>query len=126
MLKRAMRIAALGALLCQLQVPAVLLQTTAWAGMAWRYSRSHTVADAVHMTFDGRHPCGLCVRLGLRGDRAREIASRDDGTRPAFVLIPVLPALRPPSSASFYLSGDFLVSDSVPLPDTPPPKSPPV
>jgi len=36
------------------------LQSIAWVGMLIHYSQSGSVATAVEMTFDGRHPCPLC------------------------------------------------------------------
>lgn len=43
--------------------PRGLLQCVAWAGMLVNYSQQGTVAEAVEMTFDGEHPCKLCLAI---------------------------------------------------------------
>ncbi len=37
-----------------------ILQSVAWAGMLVRETQTSTVREAIHATFDGHHPCGLC------------------------------------------------------------------
>jgi hypothetical protein len=37
-----------------------LLQTMAWTGMLFTYSRDATFRTAIVKTFDGQHPCSLC------------------------------------------------------------------
>jgi hypothetical protein len=39
------------------------LKTVAWAGMLWEYSRGASVTEAVVKTFNGKHPCKLCVSI---------------------------------------------------------------
>jgi len=38
-----------------------VLQSVAWVSMFVTYSRTAPVCEALIKTFDGRHPCGLCV-----------------------------------------------------------------
>jgi hypothetical protein len=40
-----------------------VLQAAAWAGMAIVYSQENGIAKGLRMTFDGDHPCGLCVAI---------------------------------------------------------------
>jgi hypothetical protein len=40
-----------------------VLQTFAWARMIVAYSAENTLAEAVSMTFDGNHPCPLCLKV---------------------------------------------------------------
>jgi hypothetical protein len=59
-------------LTCHLRFFAVLLaclsiglhwsavQVVGWVGMAVEFARTRPVADALEMTFDGKHPCNLC------------------------------------------------------------------
>lgn len=47
-----------------------LLQTAAWCGMAVSYSRQAPLRLALERTFDGQHPCSLC--LVVRKGRAEE------------------------------------------------------
>ena len=39
------------------------LQTVAWTGMLYTYSKQAGFAQAVSMTFDGEHPCSLCKAI---------------------------------------------------------------
>jgi hypothetical protein len=43
--------------------PQGLMQCVAWAGMLVSYSQEGTVAQAVENTFDGKHPCPLCLAI---------------------------------------------------------------
>lgn len=43
--------------------PQGLMQCVAWAGMLVSYSQEGTVAEAVEKTFDGEHPCPLCLAI---------------------------------------------------------------
>jgi len=40
-----------------------MLQSVAWTEMLIRYSQETTLTDAVGKTFDGEHPCPLCLRV---------------------------------------------------------------
>lgn len=44
-----------------LHLPA--LQVVAWGGMLVRYSREAPLREAVTKTFDGEHPCHLCLAI---------------------------------------------------------------
>ena len=46
------------------------LQSVAWARMVARFSRTDSFREAVGKTFDGRHPCKMC--LGIREGRNQE------------------------------------------------------
>ena len=41
----------------------VLLQSVAWVGMFAKYSQVLSISEALSMTFDGQHPCKLCLRV---------------------------------------------------------------
>jgi hypothetical protein len=40
-----------------------VLQSVAWVGMAVNYSQDASLAVALKKTFDGEHPCRLCVAV---------------------------------------------------------------
>lgn len=40
-----------------------VLQTFAWARMLVEYSAQASFADAVEMTFNGKHPCPMCLKI---------------------------------------------------------------
>jgi hypothetical protein len=43
------------------------VQVVGWVGMAFEFSRTRAVADALEMTFDGKHPCDLCKLVQNQG-----------------------------------------------------------
>jgi hypothetical protein len=40
-----------------------VLQVTAWVGMLVKYSEAEGVEVGISKTFDGKHPCGLCLSI---------------------------------------------------------------
>jgi hypothetical protein len=41
----------------------VLLQSIAWTRMLVDYSHDGSLAEAIGKTFDGRHPCKMCLKI---------------------------------------------------------------
>lgn len=41
----------------------LLLQSVAWVGMIISYSQTATLSEAVSKTFDGKHPCRMCLAV---------------------------------------------------------------
>ena len=54
-----------------------LAQVVAWARMVQDYSREHGLVQGVENTFDGEHPCEMCLRIA----KARE-AEDKQGAEP--------------------------------------------
>lgn len=48
----------------------VALQSVAWARMLTEFSQTDSFSEAVGKTFDGKHPCKIC--LGIREGRQQE------------------------------------------------------
>ena len=73
------------------------LQTVAWTQMLVKYSQHEALGVAVKKTFDGEHPCGLCllVKRGWSEEKkndAPSLAKHLDAVlarQPAIVLLPV-------------------------------------
>jgi len=53
-----------------LGAPWGFVQSVAWVSMLTNYSRQTSFTEAVTMTFDGKHPCPLC--LAVQKGRAEE------------------------------------------------------
>lgn len=56
------------------------LQLVAWTGMIVTYARDASVAEALSKTFDGEHPCKLC--LAIKEGRAQEKKQEQQQTKP--------------------------------------------
>jgi hypothetical protein len=61
-------------LVFSLGIPWGFLQSVAWVGMLANYSRTFAIKEAVAMTFDGNHPCKLCliVQKGQAEEREQQ------------------------------------------------------
>lgn len=61
-------------LACVVGLHWALLQVFAWTGMVLRYSSDYGIREAIVRTFDGHHPCALClaVKAGRAAERDRE------------------------------------------------------
>lgn len=109
--------------------PWSLLQVAAWTRMVVVYSQQGSLVSALVKTFDGRHPCALClrVRVGQQEDQhhGRQNPSEKekqmtelicDAPCPAVLLAPpgILDVPHPPAEAYAHLL------DS---PPTPPPRA---
>ncbi len=70
-----------------------LLQTIAWTRMFLTYSQSAPFSVALRMTFDGRHPCNLCVVV--REGKAMEQRQHSPATEIREILECDVPASTP-------------------------------
>lgn len=71
---QAARITTVALLVLSLGLHWGLLQSLAWAGMIIRYSREAPLQEAVEKTFDGKHPCKMCllVKEGREAEKQRD------------------------------------------------------
>ena len=73
---------AVGSAACLLAVMALLgghwavLQSFAWARMMGQFARQESLASALTKTFDGRHPCALCLVV-QQGHQAEQRSQKD-------------------------------------------------
>lgn len=51
------------ALLTAMHLHLPLLQIVAWSGMLVTYSQEAPLGEAIRQTFDGEHPCPLCLAI---------------------------------------------------------------
>jgi hypothetical protein len=49
-----------------------VLQSVAWATMIIDYAKAEPLAEALSMTFDGAHPCGMCKEISKSKKTERE------------------------------------------------------
>lgn len=64
-----------------MQGPAMLTQEIAWAGMLVRYTQQRGLKQGVVETFDGRHPCPMCLKAKKIREEERRKDPMDDGNR---------------------------------------------
>jgi hypothetical protein len=105
------------------------LQSVAWARMLAEFSRTDAFAQAIGKTFDGNHPCKLC--LSIREGRQQEEREQREApliktekSRELFCntrRVAVPPAPAPARDAVAFVPQ--MLSDFVDSPPTPPPRS---
>lgn len=111
-------------LVLSLGTPWGLLQSAAWFTMVVRYSRDHSVAQAVSMTFDGKHPCPLChfVQKGQAAERDHQKQTPGPDLKWQLALPPdTLVLFHPALPAASLLSASPLAVHQE-SPPTPPPR----
>ena len=100
-----------------------VLQSVAWVGMAVNYSQDASLVVALKKTFDGEHPCRLCVAVkeGKQEENKRAVLKVE--TKLDLVCLPAVAYLHPvlpftllsPSSDPALPRGE--------APPTPPPRA---
>lgn len=104
-----------------------VLQTAAWAGMFFERVQSQSVAMALEQTFDGEHPCPVCLLVR----EGRKASATDDATptpaRPVKLdlCVPLTPAATVEVSAA--APGEYPPASQPPArprrPSVPPPRA---
>lgn len=122
-MKRLARLAVLGAFLAGLGLPATLLQGFAWARMTLDYARADGWRAAVSETFDGAHPCRLCLVL-----RSADTAPHSLSAAPSSPVVHAFPSPAP-RPAVVVVSRTVAVLADAPRAvarrvDSPPPEAP--
>jgi len=98
----------------------LLVQGAAWAGMVAARAGRNTVAEALITTFDGRHPCRVCllVKRGADADSAprsaRPAPTVDFAFAAAPAVLPAAEAARPSPDASLNFASAPRVPPSPP------------
>ena len=58
-----------------------VLQATAWVGMLVKYSESEGVEVGISKTFDGKHPCDLCLSIAKNKQTEKKQSSQLDAAK---------------------------------------------
>jgi hypothetical protein len=95
----------------------VVLQSVAWATMLVEYSHDASLTEAVAKTFDGRHPCEMCLTIEGAEKQQKQQQAAQPVPEIKGVLAPVLHVAAP---AYVFLEWPVLVESAVPLSHTPP------
>ena len=94
-----------GTLLCGLALLQILgghwaaLQVTAWVGMLVKYSQAEGVQVGISKTFDGKHPCDLCVSIAKNTQTEKKQGSQLDAAKIDLVAHAQGWTLQPPGSS---------------------------
>ena len=99
-----------------------ILQTVAWARMMAAYSRTESLKVTVQKTFDGEHPCAMCLKIRRASNSRSSLSAvnsqvQSDGTLQNVARLSCRREHAESPSASNSFKNDHFV-----LPDFPPPK----
>jgi hypothetical protein len=102
--------------------PWAALQSVAWTTMLADNLRTHSLAEAVKQTFDGRHPCCLCKAIAA----AKKSGAKNECTRQTqkleFPPAPEKAVLIAPSSFQLFPQTNLFAESLIQRPQTPPPR----
>jgi hypothetical protein len=59
----------------------VILQATAWVGMLVKYSEAEGVEVGISKTFDGKHPCDLCLSIAKKKQTEKKQSTQLDASK---------------------------------------------
>jgi len=103
-----------------------LLQTVAWTTMLVGFAKDRSLDEAVAMTFDSQHPCGLCSAIReAQQDQPGDPAPAVQRQELPKAVLPTLPPALPrsaPLDDEQWISDRFALIGRQPEPPTPPPR----
>lgn len=99
-----------------------LLQTVAWTTMLANNLRTHSVAEAMSDTFDGKHPCCLCktIAAGKKSEKKSEAVSPT--LKQEFPPVAKKTYLIPPAQFEVLPMADVFAESLFQKPPVPPPR----
>src|ERR1700734_2220654 len=121
MMHRAARWVVMVSFLSSMGAHLAVIQTVAWARMAVSFSRSCSLNTSLQKTFDGRHPCPLCMKIKKASQEGASLgAPADNRLDGAFVTsVPYVGKMNRVWSLSSVRRSSY---DCIILPNCPPPK----
>jgi hypothetical protein len=99
-----------------------LLQSVAWVNMLFSYTRTEGLVTAVSKTFDGEHPCDICLLVKKGKESEREQPQQISKLKIDLILVAVEPIVlrRLPTVATEPSHIEPILR--MPPPDLPPPR----
>jgi hypothetical protein len=76
-----------------------VLQATAWVSMLVKYSQSEGMEAGISKTFDGKHPCDLCLSIAKNKQTEKKQSARIDAAKIYLVASAQRWVLQPPCSS---------------------------
>ncbi|MBV9392094.1 MAG: hypothetical protein JOY96_09405 [Verrucomicrobia bacterium] len=96
-------------------------QTAAWIGMLVKYSKAEGVEVGISKTFDGKHPCSLCLSIAKNKQTDKRQSSQSAASKIFLLAESQGLTLKPPGHFWYSeTSKDFLFSYNGDPPVPPP------
>jgi hypothetical protein len=100
-----------------------VLQATAWVGMLVKYSQSEGMEAGISKTFDGKHPCDLCLSIAKNKQTEKKQSSRIDVAKIDLVASAQRWVLQPPRDSWCLRSTSVSLLGCDSSPPVPPPRA---
>jgi hypothetical protein len=98
-------------------------QVTAWVGMLVKYSEAEGVGVGISKTFDGKHPCDLCVSIAKNTQTEKKQNSQLDAAKIYLVAHAPRWTLQPPRCCWRLTTAIASLSGRNSGPPVPPPRA---
>ena len=99
-----------------------ILQTGAWVGMVIDYSKSAGLEAGIKKTFDGKHPCQLCLSIAKNKEKEGKQTANASPAKLYLVYHAPRWALTPPAVFGELEVSLYLLNGSTLKPPVPPPR----
>jgi hypothetical protein len=99
-----------------------ILQTAAWVRMVIEYSKTEGVEAGITKTFDGKHPCSLCLSIAKNKEKEGKQTTNLNSGKLDLVNQTLRWALTPPSAVGELDVTRYLLTGSTHRPSVPPPR----
>lgn len=100
-----------------------VLQTVAWAKMALNFSRHDSVRVSLQKTFDGNHPCAMCLKIKKATQTGDSLSASLTQIRPDQALLSSSPQIKNILISWSLASASAFPNPRLSVPDSPPPKA---
>jgi len=99
-----------------------ILQTAAWVGMVIDFSKTEGVEAGITKTFDGKHPCSLCLSIAQNKEKEGKQTTNLNLGKLDLVYQAQEWALSPPPARGEVDVPTYLLTGSTHKPSVPPPR----
>ncbi len=99
-----------------------VLQATAWVGMLVKYSEAEGMKAGIVKTFDGQHPCDLCLSIAKHKQAEKKQDSQTAGAKIYLVAQEQRSTLQPPHYSWRLTTKIELLFSCDSSPPVPPPR----
>ena len=99
------------------------LQTVAWSAMLAGHLRNDNFSEAVHKTFDGKHPCCLCKAIAAAKKSEKKSEAVSQTLKMEFPLLAEAVVLIAPAQFDVVPSINLFANPLPSEPPVPPPRS---
>ena len=99
-----------------------ILQTAAWVGMVIDYSKTEGVEAGITKTFDGKHPCSLCLSIAQSKEKEGKQTTNLNLGKLDLVYQVTRWVLSPPPTRGEVDIAPYLLTGSTHRPSVPPPR----